>query len=608
MAGYSWSTPAVDMGTPAMVNRPEDPPRKQDAPAAWDTIDWRAQEGQVRRLRQRIFKASQEGDLAKVRSLQKLMLRSRANTLVSVRQVTQRNAGRRTAGVDGEVAMTSEARAQVAVRVHQSITSWQPRAVRRVYIPKASDKTKMRPLGIPVLMDRCHQARVRNALEPEWEARLEPRSYGFRPGRSCQDAIAAIYTTCKGPMAKRLWALDADLAAAFDRINHDRLLEAIGGFPARDMIRDWLKAGVFEPGKGFAPTEEGTPQGGVISPLLLNVALHGLEEAAGVRYYLTGVNAGRAVPGSPILVRYADDMVVLCHSHRQAEQVKARLAEWLAPRGLVFNEGKTRIVSLNQGFDFLGFNVRRYNRKLLIKPGKAAIRRLRKRLAAELRRLRGSNVMAVLAKLTPIIRGWAAYYRGVVSSRLFSSLDHYLWQLLYKWATWSHANKPKSWIVGRYFGKFNKFRNDRWVFGRDSDTYLVKFSWTDIVRHVMVKGTASPDDPALADYWAERREKVKPPLDRYTLRLLTRQDARCPLCGDHLLTAEQPSQSPEQWEQWWLQVTRKAIAASYLVHHGRPGSPDGDQTRLMHASCHRGHLARQRREPALLPAAPERLA
>jgi RNA-directed DNA polymerase len=409
-------------------------------------------------------------------------------------------------------------------------------------------------------------------------------------------------------MAKRLWALDADLAAAFDRINHDRLLEAIGGFPARDMIRDWLKAGVFEPGKGLAPTEEGTPQGGVISPLLLNVALHGLEEAAGVRYYPTGVNAGRAMPGSPILVRYADDMVVLCHSHRQAEQVKARLAEWLAPKGLVFNEGKTGIVPLNQGFDFLGFNVRRYNRKLLIKPGKAAIRRLRKRLAAELRRLRGSNVMAVLAKLTPIIRGWAAYYRGVVSSRLFSSLDHYLWQLLYKWATWSHANKPKSWVVGRYFGKFNKFRNDRWVFGRDSDTYLVKFSWTDIVRHVMVKGTASPDDPALADYWAERREKVKPPLDRYTLRLLTRQDARCPLCGDHLLTAEQPSQSPEQWEQWWLQVTRKAIAASYLVHHGRPGSPDGDQTRLIHASCHRGHLARQRRESALLPAAPERLA
>ena len=146
-------------------------------------------------------------------------------------------------------------------------------------------------------MDRCHQGRVRNALEPEWEARFEPRSYGFRPGRSCQDAIEAIYTTCKGPRAKRVWALDADLAAAFDRIDHDRLLEALGSFPARDMIRDWLKAGVFETGKGFAPTEEGTPQGGVISPLLLNVALHGLEEAAGVRYVDLRHQAGETKAG-----------------------------------------------------------------------------------------------------------------------------------------------------------------------------------------------------------------------------------------------------------------------------------------------------------------------
>src|ERR1035437_9732887 len=197
--------------------------------------------------------------------------------------------------------------------------------------------------------------------------------------------------------AKRLWALDADLAAAFDKINHDRLLEAITDFSARGMIRDGLKAGVFEAGRGFTPTDEGTPQGGVITPVLLNVALHGLQEAAGARYSGTGVNAGRSIPCSPVLVRYADDMVVLCHNQGQAEQVKARLAEWLAPRGLVFNGDKTKIVSLGQGFDFLGFNVRRYNRKLLIKPGKAALKRLRNRLAAEMRILRGSNVMAVLA-------------------------------------------------------------------------------------------------------------------------------------------------------------------------------------------------------------------
>jgi RNA-directed DNA polymerase len=608
--GGQWVVPAVaEVRAPARANGPEDRPR--DASGQWDRIDWRAQEEQVRRLRQRIFTAAQEQDWPRVRNLQKLMLRSRANTLVSVRQVTQRNTGRRTAGIDGEVALTPEARAQVAVRVHQSTASWRPRAVRRVYIPKASNRAKLRPLGIPVLMDRCHQQRVRHALEPEWEARFEPRSYGFRPGRSCQDAIAAVFITCAGPRAKRVWALDADLAAAFDRIDHDHLLAALGSFPARDLIRDWLKAGVVETGKGFAPTEEGTPQGGPISPCLLNVALHGLEEAAGVRYRTCGTRAGEVRPGSPVAVRYADDVVVLCHSQQQAEQVKAQLAGWLAPRGLAFNEDKTKIVHLSEGFDFLGFNVRRYRAKLLIKPSKAAVRRLRERLASEMRTLRGGNAMAVIARLNPIIRGWAAYYRGVVSSRLFRWLDSYLWKLLYKWARWRHRNKPKRWVVGRYFGKFNKFRNDRWVFGdRDTGAYLVKFSWTAIERHVQVKGAASPDDPALASYWARRREKIKPPLDGYTLRLLTRQHGQCPLCGDDLLSADQPPQSPRQWEQWWLHVTRKAIAASYLTHHGRPGLPDDDQTRLVHASCQRALQARQCRNPArqLQPATPSRLA
>jgi RNA-directed DNA polymerase len=587
-----------------MVNGPEDSPRDDLDGVDWGFIDWRACEREVGRLRQRIFKATQEGDWPKVRNLQKLMLRSRSNTLVSVRQVAQRNAGRKTAGIDGVVALTAEARADLAVQVHRTVTLWRPLAVRRVYIPKASDRTKLRPLGIPVIMDRCHQARVRNALEPEWEARFEPRSYGFRPGRGCQDAIQALFQTLCGKRAKRVWILDADLASAFDRIDHDHLMETIGEFPARGMISDWLKAGVVEPGKGFAPTEEGTPQGGVISPLLLNVALHGLEGAAGVRYVTTGTHAGRVLADSPVLVRYADDLVACCHSRQHAEQVKARLAGWLAPRGLAFNEEKTRIVHLEQeGFDFLGVNVRRYpNGKLLIKPSKAATRRFRSRLATEMRMLRGSNVEAVLARLVPITRGWAAYYRTVVSSKLFHALDDYLWKLTYKWATHSHPNKPRHWTVNRYYGKFNKFRNDRWVFGdRDSGAYLPKFSWTGIVRHVMIQGGASPDDPALADYWAQRRRKVKPPLDGYTLRLLTRQDARCPLCGEPLLSPDQPPQSPHEWERWWLGVTRKAIVADYLIHHGRPGPADGDHTRLVHASCHRGRLTRLRRSTAPQP-------
>jgi RNA-directed DNA polymerase len=453
-------------------------------------------------------------------------------------------------------------------------------------------------------MDRCHQARVRNALEPEWEARFEPRSYGFRPGRGCHDAIASTFQTLCRKNATRVWILDSDLASAFDRIDHDHLLTMIGGFPAKGMIADWLKAGVFEPGKGFAPTEEGTPQGGVISPLLLNVALHGLEEAAGVRYYSSGSRAGQPKPGSPVVVRYADDLIACCRTSQQAEQVKARLAEWLTPRGLTFNEDKTQIVHASQGFDFLGFNVRRYrNDKLLIKPSAKAVRRFRERLATEMRALRGSNAAAVIARLSPITRGWAAYYRTVVSSRLFASLDHYLWKLTYKWARHGHSNKPKTWIVDRYFGKFNKFRNDRWVFGdRDSGAYLPKLAWTGIVRHVMVKGGASPDDPDLAEYWADRRRKVKPPLDGYTLRLLAKQDACCPLCGDHLLSADQPPQSPREWERWWLNVTRKAIVSDYLVHHGGPGSADGAHTRLVHASCHRAYLARTRRSTALQPA------
>jgi RNA-directed DNA polymerase len=561
---------------------------------AWERTDWRHHEGQVRRLRGRIFRAVREGDWPAARSLQKLMLRSWSSTLVSVRQVTQRNAGRRTAGIDGLVALTSQARAEMAVHVHASIGSHRPSPVRRVYVPKASDKTKMRPLGIPVLSDRCHQARVRNALEPEWEARFEPRSYGFRPGRGCHDAIESLFNTLHGK-SRRAWILDADLAGAFDKISHEHLLGMLGGFPARDMIAGWLKAGIFEAGKGFAPTGEGTPQGGVISPLLLNIALHGLEEAAGVRYR-TGIHAGDVRDGCPALTRYADDLVVCCHSRQQAEQVKARLAGWLEPRGLAFNEAKTRIVPLSEGFEFLGINLRRYpNGKLLIKPSATAIKRFRKRLAREFRALRGANVAAVLAKIVPITRGWAAYYRTVVSSRVFHALDDYLWKLTYKWACWSHSNKPKGWIAGRYFRKFSKFRNDRWVFGdKDTGAYLPRLAWTDIVRHTLVKGGASPDDPALAGYWAQRRQKVTPPLNPHTVRLLSRQDGRCSLCGESLLTPDQPPQSPQGWEHWFLQVTRKAIEADYLVHRDTSGAARSKRTHLVHATCHRSKHSSRR--------------
>jgi RNA-directed DNA polymerase len=585
MSGYAYALAMAALD----VNGPE------DEPSDWNAIPWRHHEDNVRRLRHRIFKATRAQDSKTVRNLQRMMLRSWSNTLVSVRQVTQRNAGRDTAGVDGRVALTPHTRMRLAEELHRHAQPWKPRPVKRVYIPKANGK--LRGLGIPVIADRAQQARVRNALEPEWEARFEPRSYGFRPGRSCHDAIAAIFTTLRGREARRLWILDADLAGAFDHIDHDQLLTNIGLFPARDMIRRWLTAGVIENGR-FGPTGEGTPQGGVISPLLMNVALHGMETAAGIRYRRCGDNTVETERGSPVLVRYADDYVALCHSQEQAEHIEQRLSTWLAQRGLAHNTDKTTITPATIGFDFLGCAIRRYPcGKLLIKPSKTAVTRIRTRLANEMRSLRGAAPGVIIGRLNPIITGWAAYYRGVVSSQTFDALDDHLWRLTYRWALRRHPNKRRKWIKARYFGRFHPSRQDNWVFAdRSSGAYLRRFSWTRIVRHQMVTGTASPDDPALTQYWATRRRRQPPlPLDRSTLRLLKAQDGRCPSCGDYLLHADQQPQSPHEWEQW-LRATRKAITKQWIGYTEQRGTPDsnGNWLHLVHAHC-------QRRPPPTAP-------
>jgi RNA-directed DNA polymerase len=319
----------------------------------------------------------------------------------------------------------------------------------------------------------------------------------------------------------------------------------------------------------------------------LNVALHGLEGAAGVRYRPNGW----VRPGSPVLVRYADDFAACCHSRQQAERVRENLEQWLEPRGLSFNEDKTRIVHLSEGFDFLGFTLRRFGPKLIIKPGKAAVSRVKRKLSDEMRRLRGTNAAAVLGAIAPVVRGWASYYRGVVSKKTFSNLDSHVFVLTYKWARWTHPGKGRRWVVGRYFGQFNPARQDRWVFGdRDSGRYLLKFAWAKIERHVMVQGTASPDDPALADYWADRRRKRQPPLARSTLDLLRKQDGHCPLCGDLLLLAEREPDSPEEWEQWH-RVVRKAMTRSAIGQSYSERVSVLNDTPLVHVSCQRRHTS-----------------
>src|SRR5229473_3985273 len=532
----------------------------------WNAINWRKANRTVRNLRRRIFRATQESDQKQVRSLQKLMLKSYSNRLVSVWRVTQTNAGKNTPGVDKLVIKTPAARGRMVDDLaHYSL--WKAKPARRVYIPKANNK--LRPLGIPVVVDRCLQAMLKNALEPAWEARFEGSSYGFRPGRSCHDAIEKIYGLAR-PNKTKKWVLDADIRGAFDTISHESLLETIGPVPGKELIKQWLKAGYVEHG-AFHATEQGTPQGGVASPLLANIALHGMEEAIGVTYDYRGQLIGKRA-----VVRYADDFVCFCETKEDAQRVQRILVEWLKVRGLTLSEEKTRIVHLTEGFDFLGFNVRHYPApqtsrtgwKLLIKPSKESVQDMRTKLKVLWEKAHGMNVQTVLGKFNPVIRGWANYFRTAVAKEIFSGLDRWMFYKEDRYTRRMHPKKSTDWRHRTYWGRFQLDRLDPWVFGdKQTGGHLLKFSWVPIERHVLVKGTASPDDSRLADYWAKRQAAKARDLASSKQKLAKRQQGRCRQCGETLFNDEE------------LQV-------HHLLARSQGGKDSYSNLVLVHLLCH----------------------
>ena len=507
------------------------------ASETWNNKPWRKLAHHVYRIQKRIDRASQREDVRTVQKLEKLLMKSNAARLLAVRRVTQDNQGKKTAGIDGIKSVTPARRLIMADRIHPK--HWKrhkAKPVRRVWIPKPG-KAERRPLGIPTMLDRSKQALAKMAREPEWEAKFEPNSYGFRPGRSCQDAIAAIFLAIR---YKPKFVVDADIKGCFDNINHEALLRKLHTPTILShAIKGWLRAGVME-GVDFSPTKRGTPQGGVISPLLANIALHGLEEAITKGYKRT--------EEQPFLIRYADDFIVLHSDKDKIDQLAGSITAQLAKMGLSLSPTKTRVTHTltpyqeNVGFDFLGFSIRQFpvgkthtgrstngqplGFKTIIKPSKESVKQHLAQTKKRLRQLRSRPQWQVIKELNPVTRGWTNYYRAVVSSKVFNGCDNVLWHQLRRWSRARHPNKGSQWIRRKYWKTEG---NRHGVFATPEGAKLRWHRDTHIRRHVKVKGEASPYNGHLL-YWSQRL-KTHPLLTGTLAKALQRQNGRCGWCG-----------------------------------------------------------------------------
>jgi RNA-directed DNA polymerase len=539
----------------------------------WHQIDWVTCHTNVRRLQARIVKATQDGRWGKVKSLQHLLTHSFSGKAIAVKRVTE-NQGKKTPGVDKEIWSTPNSKTNAIKSLRQH--GYKPRPLRRVYIPKANGKR--RPLGIPTMKDRAMQALYLLALEPIAETTGDLNSFGFRKERSCHDAIEQCFKALSMRSAAQ-WVLEGDIRGCFDNIGHEWMAANIPTDKA--LLRKWLKAGYIEERKLF-PTESGTPQGGIISPVLANVTMDGLQALLAKHFHGKNVYGGGKqhwINPRVNFIRYADDFVITGESKELLEnEVKPLVEGFLAERGLELSQEKTRITHIDEGFDFLGQNIRKYNGKLLVRPSRRSVSDFKKKVKEKVRKLSAVSQATLIRELNPIIIGWVNYHRHACSGKIFKCIQHWLWETTWRWATRRHPHKTAQWVKDKYYHHNGK---RDWNFGVQVDEgeyfKLVNPMDVRIVRHPWLQANANPFDPKWEEYFERRLDlKVKTSVVRRwkILALWKQQDGICPVCNQKIAGIIE-----------WKDVV------DWHSHHITPKSEGGSDKNsnrvLLHPNCHR---------------------